>query len=82
MISFDQQSKMVSEAISKFPEQFRLKAFPNRRFTISRVSSYVDDNEVIQLYTEVWDDSTRRFLSFAKGTPEELLRSILPLKES
>jgi hypothetical protein len=79
----------VENAIAKFPATFRLKAFPGDLFRISCNASYVNDNNVVMLYTQrlVVDERPAhsmlgfqghvdRWADFAKGTESELLSQI------
>jgi hypothetical protein len=76
-MNWNQQQEMISAVIEKFPQVFGLRAFPGDEFTISRAASYVDDSGAIQLYTYVKRGD--KWLSFARGTPAELLAEIVRL---
>jgi hypothetical protein len=67
----------VASAVASFPASFKLKAFPDKTFRVSPYSSYVNDNGVIMLYTEVQVDYGSGWESFAKGTAEELRAQIV-----
>jgi hypothetical protein len=70
----------LAEAIASFPATFGLRAFPGDTFRISRTSSYVNDTGALMLYTEIKKTdfgNANDWLSFAKGTPEELRREIV-----
>ena len=71
----------VELAISAFPAEFGLRAFPGERFRISPSLSYVSDG-VVLLYTEIKDaayetNSTRGWTAFCKGTVQELNNNIV-----
>lgn len=79
MKSWQEQNDMVAAAIKTFPAEFGLRAFPGDRFRLSQASSYVNDSDVVTLYTERWNEGLQRWQSFAKGTAGELraeLRSL------
>ncbi len=69
-MTYAQQQERMKLAAEEFPSEFGLRAFPGKRFSISLAASYVTDDGVIMLYTQVktGDD----WLAFAKGTPQEL----------
>lgn len=64
----------IQEAIAKFPETFGLKGHEGT-FQISEDSSYINDHDVIMLYTQrrhedgLWHD-------FCKASTEELKREL------
>ena len=66
----------VETAIELFPATFGLRAFPGKVFRISVQSSYPSQDDVV-LYTEVQDGD--KWLSFAKGSVEEMQRNVVPL---
>ena len=71
--------KALAAAIATFPETFGLRAFPGRRFRLSKMDSFVSENRVV-LYTEILGVGDRHgeWLCFAKGSPEELRREVTP----
>lgn len=66
----------VAEAAQEFPDIFGLRAFPGDRFKILLGASYLNEDGV-QLYTGILKDGN--WLSFAKGTPAELRKEVVPL---
>jgi hypothetical protein len=79
------QQEMIDNAIARFPKEFGLKAFPGQKFMINRGQSYWDTGVYHGkrthppgpiLYVYVYTDG--RWVSFAKGSPDELTRSIVP----
>jgi hypothetical protein len=74
MIGYNQQQKMIGDAIALFPSTFGLKAFSGT-FRISQRSSYVNDSNVVMLYTQIEKDG--QWLDFAKGTIEELRAAVV-----
>jgi hypothetical protein len=75
MIAYHAQAEIVDAAIARFPETFGLRAYPGEQFRISRASSYVNDSDVLQLYTErLCEDG--KWHSFAKGTESELRNEV------
>ena len=75
MIGWNEQQKMVDAAMAQFPDTFGLRAYPGQTFRISKSSSYVNDNGVLVLYTEVQRGAY--WLSSAKGSVDELRREII-----
>lgn len=73
----DKEKKLIAEAIARFPETFKLRAFPDAVFRISESASYFtgpgECGGKLMLYTQrqsgsdgsAWND-------FAKGTEDEL----------
>ena len=83
---YAEQERLIDAAVATFPEEFGMRAFPGKRFRISRGSSYWSDGYYMgepkfppgpHLYVYVEEDGD--WLSFAKGTPTELRREIVPL---
>jgi hypothetical protein len=67
------ESRVIAEAIAKFPSTFGLAGFPGKVFRISQSASYISDypaTGTLHLYTEVQRGD--QWLSFAKATLEEL----------
>lgn len=77
MQSWQEQKDMVAQAISTFPLEFGLRAFPGDRFRLSTASSYVNDSGVVTLYTERWNEQLQKWQSFAKGSAAELRREMV-----
>jgi hypothetical protein len=69
----------IKDAIRTFPPTFGLSSFPNLTFRISERNSYVNDDDQIQLYTQVLRDGV--WMDFAKGTPSELQRYLVSMRE-
>lgn len=67
----------LDEAIKRMPATFGLRAFPGRVFRVSPLYSYVNDDGVPMLYTEVQKGA--EWLSFAKGTEGEIREQIVTL---
>lgn len=65
----------MQEALAKFPGTFGLKAFAGT-FRVSPSSSYINDDGVPMLYTEIHKEDGE-WVSFCKGTEEELSASIV-----
>jgi hypothetical protein len=78
MKSWQETQDAINAAISRFPETFGLRAWPGDTFRISQGSSYLNDAGVPMLYTEV--KRGNQWESFAKGTEQELQRTVVPLK--
>jgi hypothetical protein len=83
-LSLKTQMEMIAEAIAQFPPTFGLRNTdhlePNpsgHLFRISQSSSYVNDSGEVQLYTEIY--LHRKWLSYAKGTINELKKEIVTL---
>jgi hypothetical protein len=68
---YEEDANAVAKAINTFPKTFGLRAFPGEMFCIDKQASYVNDEGVVMLYTAVKRDGGK-WLSFAKGTAEEL----------
>lgn len=69
-------SDALDSIICQFPPEFGLRAFPGKRFCISRTASYISDNgDSVVLYVFVKQGD--QWLSFAKGSPEELRREVI-----
>jgi hypothetical protein len=64
----------ISEIIASFPATFGLRSRPGEVFRISKAYSYVNDDGIVMLYTEVKRGND--WLSYAKGTVEELEKQI------
>jgi hypothetical protein len=77
MIHREQQLVLIRETMAAFPETFGLRAYPGLVFRIDLNDSYVRDDGDMQLYTHVQRGD--KWLSFAKGSPDELLREIVCL---
>jgi hypothetical protein len=45
-------SPTVQAAVAEFPTEFGLKAFPSKRFRISPVGCYLNDDDVVQLVVQ------------------------------
>ena len=71
-VPYQEQQGLIDAAIAEFPSEFGLRAFPGKRFYISRGASYWSDNGGPMLYTY-----TAEGLAFAKGTVEELKREVV-----
>jgi hypothetical protein len=57
----------ISEAISEFPPVFGLRGHPGQTFRLSAKSSYVDDCDIVQLYSQRYcEDGEWR--DFTKGS--------------
>lgn len=59
----------VDRECAQFPATFGLRAFPGEMFRVSRADSFVSWGRVL-VYTERLAGD--RWVSFAKGAPEEL----------
>jgi hypothetical protein len=84
VINSEQAREMVDQAIAEFPETFGLRAFPGDVFKLSSQASYVNDGGQVQLYTMIKKEDAKSptgycWLSFAKGTANELRREIVRL---
>jgi hypothetical protein len=77
-LTFAQQLDAVEQAVERFPDEFGLRNFPEKRFCISKAASYYASHEVM-LYTYVWDEQLNQWMAFAKGTEQELRREIVAL---
>lgn len=71
-------AERVKAAMRLFPEEFGLRAFPGRVFTIDETASFVNDAGVVMLYVFVKQDNGL-CVSFAKGTVEGLWRGLVAL---
>lgn len=78
MNAHEQDKKKVEDAVAQFPATFGLKAFPGDVFRVSAQSSYMSSGNVM-LYTEIHKGDG--WLSFAKGTVNELKGQIVALPE-
>lgn len=67
---------LITEAMHEFPQFFKLRGWPGKRFIISLRSSYIRDDGVIMLYCQVEIDG--RWVDHSKGTVEEYRREIVP----
>lgn len=68
----------IAEAAAKFPALFALRGHEGT-FRISLQSSYLSEGRVV-LYTEKQSDHPGgEWQDFAKGSPEELAREVIPL---
>ena len=74
------QDAAIDAAIALFPDRFGLLAFPGETFRIVRSACYYSDENGPMLYTYVLRDGD--WVSFAKGTVEELQREFKELKKS
>lgn len=63
----------MQEALAKFPGTFGLKAFAGT-FRVSSSHSYINDDGVVMLYTEI---QSTGWESFCKGTVQELEAAIV-----
>ena len=71
----DEEQDAVDAAIAEFPKEFSVRAFRDKRFTISRSQSFVSQGRV-QLYVFiVHNDGTSE--AFAKASVDELRREII-----
>ena len=74
---------IVQATIAMFPEMFGLRAFPGETFRISESASYFSgptmgpETGALLLYTQRKTESG--WLDFAKRTPTELRRQVMPL---
>lgn len=77
--SYEVQRQMIEKAIARFPATFRLRGRPNDTFRISKQSSYVNDDDIVMLYTECFlpDNGGGMWHSYAKGTAAELTMNLL-----
>lgn len=67
----------IREAMATLPATFGLRAFPGDVFRVCEQTSYVNDSDVLMLYTEVLRGD--KWLDFAKGTVRELTREVVQL---
>ena len=67
--------RKLREAYARFPETFKLRAFPNDTFRLSLLSSYVNDAGEAVLVVQRYTDG--KFTDFGKGTEAELRAQIL-----
>lgn len=74
-----EDDQKIDEAMKKFPSEFGLRGFPNKKFHICKADCYVNDDGTVMLYTAVYDPDTDSWPAFAKGTIEELRKEIVPL---
>jgi hypothetical protein len=74
MAKWEDQERLMDEAIAKFPAEFGLRGHEGT-FRISRRSSYFS-GDTLYLYTER-KDVVGRWFDFAKGTVGELLREVV-----
>jgi len=75
-------TQTLRDAIAQFPATFGLRAFPGEVFQISVRDSYESDFPkpgTIYLYTQRKDGD--RWLSFAKGTPQELRAEVVTIPQ-
>lgn len=72
---YEQEKKVVADAVATFPATFGMRAFAGSTFRVSATTSYVNDIGVVMLYTEI--QSGDRWLSFAKGSVAELRAQII-----
>lgn len=70
--------KAAETVINSFPAEFGLRAFPGRKFSIRRAACYIS-NGVLTLYTDIWNEDNQKWLSFAKGTEQELRKEVVRL---
>ena len=75
-MKWEQQQAKLAEALAKFPGEFGLRAYPGKRFMVNEAASYFSEAYGVLLYTFVWNG---KWEAFAKGSPEELAREIVPL---
>jgi hypothetical protein len=77
MNRYEDEKKAVADSVARFPITFGLRAFPGDVFRVSPSSSYYSETYGVMLYTEVL--RVNKWMSFAKGTPDELLREVVKL---
>jgi hypothetical protein len=81
MNAWEQEQADLEKALRQYDGyEFSLRAFPGKRFKVSRADSYVSSGQVM-LYTHIWIDDgddrcPRGWNAFAKGSPDELKREI------
>jgi hypothetical protein len=75
MASWEMNKQRVEDAAKQFPAEFGLRAFPGDVFRISLSASYVNDSDVVTLYTQIKKGD--RWLDFAKGSVNELKRELV-----
>lgn len=82
MSRWDEEKKLVADAIAGFPAEFGLKAWPGDLFAISRSKSYVNGVGEIMLVTMVRrvDEGRTEWRDFAKATPGELRAQMKALR--
>lgn len=80
-LSYDEQKAAVAAEIAKFPSEFGLRGFRGERFRVSEAASYYSSSSGVVLYTERLErrDDASQWLSFAKGSPEELRAQVVRL---
>src|SRR5262245_54751443 len=66
---------LIAQADAQFPEFFKLRAFPGKRFRINLSASYISEGQVV-LYTDV-ESQDGAWLAFAKGSPAELQAEVV-----
>jgi len=72
----DSNTERIQAAIALFPATFGLRAHPGKVFRMSTSYSYISSGQVM-LYTEILLNG--EWLSFAKGTIQEMQREVKPL---
>lgn len=80
MTNEQRDADAISKAIAQFPERFSLIHAPNRMFRISRANSYVSGSGRVMLYTEILREEDGAWLSYCKGTVNELSQVIVENK--
>lgn len=70
---------LITTYTRMFPEQFGLRAFPGDVFCIAKGASYVTNDGQVWLYT--YRMVGGNWQAFAKGSPEELRRQVVPLPD-
>lgn len=81
--TYNEQQKMIADAIASFPPEFGLRAFQGARFMIDQSASFWSSSEGLLLYTFIQQEENgeKVWRAFGKGTPEELRRNIVLLED-
>jgi hypothetical protein len=75
-MTYKEERTAVEEAIKLFPAKFKLKAWPNDIFRISKNACFFSEGRVM-LYTARYNKELDQWQDFAKGTIHELQREVL-----
>lgn len=65
----------VNAVCNRFPDEFGLRAFPGKRFSVCKASSFMGADGV-QVYVYVWDDDRDEWLAFSRGTEAEIRKEM------
>jgi hypothetical protein len=84
---YEKEQQEVKDAVAAFTaeygDEFGLRAYPGKRFSVVEGASYLSHSEGVLLYVYVLDDDKaapdRSWMAFAKGTADELRREVVRL---